>query len=267
MRLNRTSGWWYPKFRFFSPTDGFYQWRIFHPSVRWVVIFIFVAFTLSACVTSNPTTDVLPSSTAFQFPTGTQKSASKVIPSETPSPNSQIFADFPLVKGTIWKYSAEISYQDPNDYSKLVTWTGLIIDKVIDKKITPDGKIIFIVQEDFEPLPPKDVWRQPRTFEYMVSGNSVFEGSMKIYQWPLEDNMKWKTFSDFEYEMIAQHVGEVNTPFRKLNNCFVFIIATNPDTSMETFCTGIGFVKHSYRHHGTPQNEKFVLSAFTLGQP
>lgn len=230
---------------------------------------------LSACTGTNRNIQILTSSTIAPFPTLTEittptievSETSLLSPSATPVPLSLILTDFPLALGTTWIYSAEISYQDPDDYMKLLTWNGTVTDKVIDKKNEPDGKIVFTVQEDLEPKPPQDVWRQSRTFEYTVSGDGVFEGIMKIYQYPLEDNQRWRSFSDFGYETIAYRVGEVTTPYGNFDNCYTFIIATNPDTSIEIFCTGIGFVEHSYRHHGTPQVEKFVLSSFTLGQP
>ena len=182
-------------------------------------------------------------------------------------PLTLILADFPLAMGATWTYAAEITYQDPADPSKSAVWKGTVTDKVIDRKITPEGRIVFTVQEDLEPQPPDLVWRQSGTFEYSIAGDGVFEGNMKVYQWPLEDNLMWEAFSDYGYEMFAQRVGEVATPYGKLEGCYIFGIATNPDTSMKTFCPGIGFAAFYYRHHGTTQNEDFSLSAYTPGQP
>ena len=243
--------------------------------MRRFIFSAFVVIMLSACTETNRDIQVLPSSTIVPSPTHTEVATPTIKASETPLPSpsstpvplSLILADFPLAFGTTWIYSAEISYQDPKDYMKLLKWTGTVTDKVIDKKIETDRKIVFTVQEALEPKPPQDVWRQSRTFKYTILGDGVFEGSMKVYQYPLEDNQTWRAFADFEYDMNAHHIGEVVTPYGKLDNCYSFLVATNPDTSIETFCAGIGFVEHSYRHHGTPQDEKFVLSSFTLGQP
>ena len=240
--------------------------------------FIFSALAmimLSACIGSNRNVPILPSSTMASLPARTEVTTPTIKVSETPQPSpsstpvplSLILADFPLVLGTTWVYSAEISYQDPNDYMNLLTWTGTVTDAVIDKKTESDGKVVFTVQEDLEPKPPEDVWRKSGTFEYTITGDGVFEGRMKVYQYPLEDNQTWQAFSDFGYEMMVHRIGQTVTPYGKVDNCFNLIIATNPDISIETFCAGIGFVEHSYRHHGTPQIEKFTLSAFTLGQP
>jgi hypothetical protein len=243
--------------------------------MRRIIFSASVIIMLSACVGTNrdiqvlPSLTIVPSSTHAEVATSIIKASETPLPSpsSTPVPLSLILADFPLALGTTWVYSAEISYQDPNDYMKLLTWTGTITDKVVDKKVESDGKMIFTVQEDLEPKPPKDVWRQSRTFEYIIVGDGVFEGAMKVYQYPLKDNLTWRAFADFEYDMNAYYVGEVITPYGKLDNCYSLLIATNPDTSIEIFCAGVGFVEHSYRHHGTPQDEKFVLSSFTLGQP
>jgi hypothetical protein len=243
--------------------------------MRIIISSVVLIIVLSACtvtsqnVQTSPQSTIIPSSTYTKAPTSTiQVSKTPLpLPSATPVPLSLILEDFPLMVGTIWEYSAEISYQDPNDYMKLLTWKGIITEKVIDKKVIEGGIVIFTIQEDLEPIPPEQVWRRSRSFKYTISGDGVFEGNMKVYQYPLEDNMKWKAFSGFDYEMLAQPIGNVKTPYGELDNCYVFITATNPDTSIDTFCKGIGFVEHSYRHHGTPQDEKFVLSSFILGQP
>ena len=132
--------------------------------------------------------------------------------------------------------------------------------------MTLDRKMVYTLQEDLKPTPPLDVWRQSRTFEFHVSGDGIFDGNMKIYQWPLSDNLSWKAFTDFEYFMNVDYVGNFETPYSELTGCYVFFIATNPDTSFDTFCPGIGFVKHSYRHHGTPQNDDYTLISYKPGQ-
>lgn len=243
--------------------------------MRHLVFFVFVMVTLSACGEINRNSEVLPSPTVVPSSTMPSRITMTAAPSETtlPSPSSipvmpsPILTDFPLAVGAVWKYSAEISYADPNDFGKLITWNGFVIDKVVDREITPNGKIIFTVQEDLEPEPPKEVWRQPTTFEYIVSGNEVFKGNMKIYQWPLENDTQWKISYEFVYNLVAQSVGEINTPYGNFDNCYTFLIRTGPDASVETFCQGIGFVMHTYSHHGEPQDEEFILSSFTPGQP
>ena len=241
-------------------------------NMRFVFVVIVIVI-LSACTQANQNIQALPSPTLISSPPNTQietpiiTSPETQLPLPTAVPFSLILADFPLAVGTTWKYSAEIAYQDPNDYMKTLTWVGTVTDKIIEGKLEADGRIIFTVQEDLEPKPPEQVWRQSRTFEYTVSGDGVYEGSMKVYQYPLQDDQTWQAFSDFGYEMIAHRIGEVVIPYGKLDNCYTFLVATNPDTTIDTFCAGIGFVEHVYTHHGTPQDEKFVLSSFTLGGP
>ena len=235
-----------------------------------------MAVLLSACAQPSRTAESFPTLTRIMtaLPTTIIRSASTISPTETPilpaSPTSVppalILADFPLSLGASWKYSAEITYQGPNDYTKDVTWSGFITDEVIDQKTTPGEKIVFTLKEDLEPTPPQDVWRQSRTYEYTVSGNGIFEGKMKIYQWPLSDRLIWKSIPDFGYDMNADYVGDVETPYGTLKGCYEFRIVTNPDTSIDTFCPRVGFVNHSYMHHGTPQIEHFVLVAYKSGQ-
>jgi hypothetical protein len=220
--------------------------------------FVLVMVVLSACVGTGPNAQVT---------TSTVEPSSTPLPSQTPVLASPILADFPLAVGTIWEYSAEITYQDPNDYMKLLAWTGTVTDRVIDERVGSGGSIVFTVQEDLEPEPPEQVWRRSGTFEYTLSGDGVFKGSMKIYQVPLQSVQSWQAFEGTGYETLVQRVGEVVTPYGGLDDCYTFTLDTNPDTTMDTFCMGIGFVKHSYRHHGTPQNEEFELVSFTLGQP
>jgi hypothetical protein len=243
--------------------------------MRHFVFFVLVTVIISACGEINRNAEILPSPTVVPSSTMPSRLTMTVAltetslpsPSSTPVSSSLILTEFPLAIGAVWKYSAEISYADPGDYGKVIKWNGFVIDKVVDKEITPNGKIIFTVQEDFEPEPPQEIWRQPTTFKYIVSGNGVFKGNMKIYQWPLENDTQWKISHEFVYDLVAQSVGEINTPYGNFDNCYTFLIRTGPDTSIETFCPGIGFVMHTYTHHGTPQDEEFVLSSFIPGQP
>jgi len=241
--------------------------------MRHFVSLIFILIVLSACGEMNRTTLLSPTASL----PSTQKPSvlPTIVSSETPAltpfstlvPSSLILAEFPLEIGTIWEYEAEISYQDPNDYVELLTWTGTVTDRVLDKRAEPDGKIVFTVQEDLEPTPPQSVWRQSRMFEYTISGDGIYDGGMKVFQYPLEDNQSWQVFAGFEYEMTTQYIGKVIIPYGELDNCYNFFVVTGPDTSIKTFCTGIGFVEYFYTHHGTPQDEKFVLSSFNPGEP
>ncbi|HEY6073211.1 MAG TPA: hypothetical protein VIV15_07445, partial [Anaerolineales bacterium] len=213
--------------------------------MRHLLILLFALAILPACAPSTRNPGVLPSPTLAILPTETS----------TPVPLAQILADFPLALGATWTYSGRISYEDPADPSKVLSWEGELIDKVTDRKSTPEGAIVFTVQEELEPKPPEQAWRQPGTFEYTVAGDGVYVGDRKIYQWPLEDNLMWEAFSTYGYEVFAQRIAEVNTPYGKLENCYALTLSTNPDTSLNTFCPGIGFVAYFYQHHGTLQDE------------
>lgn len=194
------------------------------------------------------------------------KSTATPVPTPTSTPSPSILSEFPLALGATWKYSAEISYQSPITYTQVATWTGVITQKVIDQKTTSDGKLIFTLQENLEPTPPEGVWRRSRTLKYTVWGDGVFEGSLKIYQWPLSDGLSWKDNPDFGYDLRAEYVGDVDTPYGKLKGCYRWQIRTNPDTSLWTFCPGIGFAEYIYQHHGTRQIEHDALMFYAAGQ-
>jgi len=243
--------------------------------MRHFLLFLLVAVMLSACTgmsTATATLAPLQPVTQETTATVTPTKMPSPMPYLTPVPPSLILADFPLAIGATWVYSAKISYTDSNDYTKLLTWAGSITDKVIDKTITDDGKIIFTVQEDLRPIPPQNVWRQARMFMYTVKENGVFEGEMnvdriKVYQWPIENSSSWQAFTDYpEYETWVEHSPEIDTPYKNFNDCYTFTLITRPDTTQDTFCPGIGFVRHLYSHHGTTQDEDFELTSFTPGQ-
>jgi len=230
--------------------------------MRRLIIPLLLLLLLSACIGRQPIP--VPASLSTVTPTLAPSPAAPSSPS--PVSLSQILVDFPLAVGATWEYSAEITYEDPNAPAKLLTWTGLVVDRVLEKRTEADGRIVFTVQEDMNPVPPEGVWRKPGTFEYTVSGDGVYKKTMKVYQYPLQDMLSWPAFGDPGYEVTVQVLGEVYTPYGTFDSCYRLILATNPDTTVDTFCAGMGFVEHSYSHHGTPQEEKFVLTAFTLGQ-
>jgi hypothetical protein len=194
-------------------------------------------------------------------PTVTPKQTPALPPSPTPVPPELILADFPLSQGATWYYTAEISYQNP-----LVTWSGRYILSVIDEETTPDGRIIFTLQDELEPTPPQGVWRQPQTYEYIISGDGIFRGETKIFQWPLSDMLMWETMPGTNQGIVARYIGDVDTPYGMLTGCYNLTFTTNPDTSIKTFCPGVGYVEHSYNHHGTPQIEHFLLIDYVPGQ-
>ena len=239
-----------------------------------ILFFTFVMIMISACIDSNRSAIVFPTKTLLPLPTispiltftATPSKASLPPPTLTPVPPSLILDDFPLAVGATWKYSAKISFQDPKDYEKMAAWTGIITDKVIDRKSTAEGKIVFSLEENLEPTPPPDVWRHSRTYEYTIKDDGIFEGLGKIYQWPLSNNLSWKWTPDFEYYTNATSAKNIEIPYGKLNGCYLLLTVTNPDVSENVFCPKIGFVAHYYKHFGTLQNESIELISYEAGQ-
>jgi len=221
---------------------------------------------MPASVTPMP---VIPTTTPLETkpPTMTPTQSPTILPSPTTVPPALILNDFPLAIGATWIYSSVVAYQNPDDFDLLLTWNGFITDTVIDENTTPDGRLVYTLQEDMAPIPPQGVWTQPGTYEYIVSGDGIFRGDIKIYQWPLpSDHVTWEAFPDSGYVMNVNIIGNVDTPYGELNGCYQFFLATHPDGTVDTFCPGIGFVEHFYQHRGTAQIEHFVLVSFIPGQ-
>jgi hypothetical protein len=215
---------------------------------------------LIACAVVPPAVVTLPAPARRAAPTEAPLPA-EVPTFAPPAPPSSMFSAFPLAPGAVWTYSAQITYQDPNDLTKITAWVGVVRDTVLDKKAAADGSVVFTLQEDMQPAPPQGSWRQPSTFEYTLSAGGATRGRVKIIQWPLSDGLSWKSTPDFPNTVDA---GYVSTG--ELKDCYVLTQETNPDITVDVFCPGTGFVEHTYMHHGTPQVEHFVLTAFQPGQ-
>lgn len=229
-------------------------------------------FLLPACTPGSsegmdtPTISVPPANALTQIPavTPTQTHVPVSPQTNTPSLSSSILTDFPLAENAAWKYSAEISYQDPEKVGEIQTWTGIITDKVIGMEELPDGRLVYEIQETIEPLPPGSVWRQPGTFEYILSEHQIYKGDREIYQWPLSDGLSWEYIPG--YLTKVEYIGSVKSQNLDLQDCYTFSIITNADTTIDTFCSQIGFVEQFYRHHGTTQDEHFILQEFIPGE-
>jgi hypothetical protein len=189
-------------------------------------------------------------------------------PVASPSDVPEILTVFPLAKGARWEYAAEIEYQDTDDAQSSATWTGTITVEVVDQERSPDGQIVFTLEETLVPTPPGEVWRGFRSYQYTVTATEIFDGAQIVLQWPLEDGLSWKTWpdSDFVYQTEVVLHGDVETPYGNLKDCYQIIVRTNPDVQIKMFCPEVGFVGHFYHHFGTPQDEFFELTAFEAGE-
>jgi hypothetical protein len=184
--------------------------------------------------------------------------------SATPRESESILEDFPLAVNAIWKYSAEISYQVPEKVGEIETWTGTITDHVIGMEKLADGRQVYKIEETLEPLPPQTVWRQPGSYDYIISDDEIYKGDRKVYQWPLSDGMSWDYIPG--YLTRVDYIGGFDSQSFDLQDCYTLSIITNADTTIDTFCSQIGFVEHVYRHHGTPQDEHFILQDYLPGE-
>ncbi len=188
-------------------------------------------------------------------------------PNQMKSSSLALLSDFPLELGATWKYAAEISYQDPEDSTRLATWTGIITDKVIDKKVVSDEKITFTIEETLEPTPPQGVWRVSNLHEYVVEGNGVYyHGNAKIYQYPLSDNLSWTVFQDAKLPLSVRYIGDVTTLYGTLRECHLLTIFSKAEIKEDVFCSGFGFVASSYRSFNGVQTDSLELISFESGK-
>jgi hypothetical protein len=223
--------------------------------MRRILFITFVMLMISACMDSKTNTEAFPTQTLSPSATS------------TPVPSSLILADFPLAIGTTWKYSAEISNQNPAEGAQVVKWSGSITVEVVETNVNSDGDIFFTLHQELEPRPSQAIWRKPDTYYYTLSGDGVFQDRAKIYQFPVSDNASWYLRSDFSFNRwYAKYIGNVEVPYGKFEGCYVFDIDTNTDAALETFCSGVGFVKHEYVHHSGLRHEKFVLISYKPSQ-
>lgn len=219
-----------------------------------------ILLVLSACTASA---DAVPTPTIAP-PTA----APTILPTETVPPMQSILEAFPLAKGARWEYVAEIEYQDPGDTQEIATWMGTVTVVVVSQETTPDGKLVFSLEETLSPDPPDEVWRESSSYWFTVSEGEILDEGRMLLQWPLADQMTWKTWpeSDFDYQTGASYKENVETPYGALNDCYAISILTGPDIKIETFCPGVGIVQLFYHHFGTPQDEFFELVSFEAGE-
>jgi hypothetical protein len=207
-----------------------------------------------------------PSPTPFQAPpTGEASPTAAATP--TGVPPGMIITDYPLVLHAAWVYSAEIKVENPNDQNNPIQWNGTLTETIIGEESRADGTIVFSIQRDMWPAPPPELWTQPGIIMTRVQGDGVYSGAGKIYQWPLLDGAAWDMSPEgtgYFWQVTA--LALVQVPYGELHNCFTLTLGTNPDTTVNTFCPGVGFVEHVYFHHGSLYEEHFVLVEFRAGK-
>jgi hypothetical protein len=239
--------------------------------MRKIIIALLLVNLLTACIPGSsegvdlPKITMSPANKSTQSPSVTPPQTNVPVSSQTGTASLYefILADFPLAVNATWKYSAEITYQDPEKVGEIETWTGIITDRAIENEKLSDGRQVFRIEETTEPLPPEAVWRQPGTFEYILSDDQVYKGDRKIYQWPLSDRLTWEYIPGYLAEV--DYIGVVKSGNFNWQNCSMISIITNADTTIDTFCSQVGFVEHFYKHHGTTQDEHFILQEFIPG--
>ncbi len=218
-------------------------------------------FIPSAAVTPPVTQTMTQTMTPQSSPTRTPQPSAAPYP--TSASLSSILAVFPIKIGTLWKYSVEIKYVDPISYTQTATWTGIITETVVDQAVQEDGSLIFTSKIETDSPLPEGVWNRVDTKEYVVSGESVYSGG-EILRWPVPESLSWPWAAGYTWD--AHLIDDLETPYKKLAGCYEIWLYTNSDTTVNTFCPGIGFARYLYHHHGSVQDEDWILIDFVAGK-
>ena len=158
--------------------------------MRHLLILLFALAALPACAPSTRDPGVLPPPTLTSAPAETPLPA----PTSTPVPLAQILADFPLALAVhLDLFGADLLCRPCRSLEG--AHLGGRADRQSDRpEIHSGGGDRVLRAGGPYSKPPEQVWRQPGTFEYTVAGDGVYVGDRKVYQWPLEDNLMWRSF-------------------------------------------------------------------------
>jgi hypothetical protein len=182
-------------------------------------------------------------------------------------PASAILADFPLAVGTTWAYSVEVTFLESftdSGTARYGYWNGTVVH-TITEEVSVDGLRAFTVTVEAKPAPPDGTWIESGEFQYLLAPDGVMEHGTKIYQWPLADGTSWRAWPDFDYEWQVAASDAVYTPFRTFRGCYRFALITGPDSTIKTFCPGVGFVQWDYWHHPPSPYQRWSLLSFHAG--
>ena len=223
-----------------------------------IIFSILVIFALAGCI--GLTGEFAPSPTSAPDREVTPVSAHTA--ESTQDGNSAALADYPLAVHSLWTYAAEISYQRPGTTDQIDRWAGLVTRTVTGEERSVDGRTTFTTQLEMDPPIPAEVWSQPQSETYVLENGVIMRDGIRLYQWPLSDGASWKAWPDAEYTWHVSAQTTVDTPYRIFDDCYLVVLNTNPDTTADTLCPGVGLVMHDYMHHGTPQTEHWELIEF-----
>lgn len=165
----------------------------------------------------------------------------------------------PVKPGTKWVYEGKrIVYS--SEQNKAVETNGQKIVEVKGVKKEGDNLRVLISVSYLNNPVDFDKYRE----SFVLSQSGFAFDDTNIAYFPLVKGQHLSpSDSDFErtdnyYVSYVYSVGVKNV-FGQPHRCYDIVYDTLPDESLDTFCEGIGYIRNSYEHHGTPDEWDYNL--------
>jgi len=202
----------------------------------------------------------------------------------TEIPLTTILEYFPLEVGTTWVYRVTIEYS-AGDWTftedgeaiepPLETWTGQVSKQIIEQvEDPPSGYPTFLVKLKDDPKLMQDgIVTKDKEMQLIVKNNSIYDESMRLIKWPLEVGAIWDPWDDTAepqgtgsyYNWSILDIESVETGLGIIDDCYLIQLSTQPDTTSNWICPGIGLAKVYGWSGGMPMEIfEWVLESFTL---
>ncbi len=154
------------------------------------------------------------------------------------------------------------------------TWTGLVTQQIIEQvEDPPDGYPTFIVKiEDFPKLKHEGIVTDDKEMRLIVKNNSIYDESMRWIKWPLEVGAIWDPWDDLAepqgatsyYNWSILDIESVETGLGIIDGCCLIQLTTQPDTTSNWICPGIGIARVYGWSGGMPiEIFEWVLESFS----
>jgi hypothetical protein len=208
-------------------------------------------------------------------------------PLSTPTPEiplATIMEDFPLEVGTTWVYRVTIEYS-VGDWTftedgeaiepPWETWSGLVAQQIIEQtQDLPDGDPTFLVKlYDVPKLMQDGIVTSDKETQLIVKNNSIYDESIRLIRWPLEVGATWDPWDDTAepqgtgsyYNWSILDTESVETGLGIIDGCYLIQLTTQPDTTSNWMCPGIGLARIYGWSGGMPMEIfEWVLESFSL---
>lgn len=186
------------------------------------------------------------------------------IKNETVVDTSKYAHVMPVEPGTKWIYEGKrIWYDSKLDPGLVGTAQETTGQKIVEiKSIKKEGDNLRVFISVSYKNNPDDFDKFKESFVLSESGYA-FDGTNLSY-FPLVKGQRLSpSDSDFErtdnYYVSYVYSVSVKNVLGKQARCYDIVYDTLPDESLDTFCEGIGYIRNSYKHHGTPDEWDYNL--------